>query len=105
MARYLTFLLAALCMAATARSLAGQQKFSPAEQEVLNVRAARIEAIERRDLAAWSQMSVSLPVEKAFSLGISGASRFPAMPEATRPVISIIALTDRKSMQRRSTEQ
>jgi hypothetical protein len=54
MRRYVTCLVVALC-AATTGSLVGQQKSSPAEQEVLSVRAARIEAIERRDLAAWSR--------------------------------------------------
>jgi hypothetical protein len=55
MRRYFNCLLVALCMAAAAGRLAGQQKFSPAEQELVDVRAARIEAIERRDLAVWSR--------------------------------------------------
>ena len=49
---YVTCLLVALCMAATTGSLAGQQKFSPAEQEVLKVSQARRDASNRRDVEA-----------------------------------------------------
>jgi hypothetical protein len=39
----------------TTGSPASPQKLSPAEQEVVNVRTARIEAAHRRDIAAWSR--------------------------------------------------
>ena len=55
MHRHVTCLLVALCMAATTGSLAGQQKFSPAQQEVINISEARVEAAHRRDMVAWSR--------------------------------------------------
>jgi hypothetical protein len=55
MRRYFNCLLVALCMAPSTGSLAGQQKLSTPEQEVVNVREARIQAIQRRDVAAWSR--------------------------------------------------
>jgi hypothetical protein len=55
MRHYFNCLLVALCMAATTGSLAGQQKFSPAQQEVINISKARVEAAGRRDLVAWSR--------------------------------------------------
>src|ERR1700674_1811705 len=55
MRHYFNCLLVALCMAATTGSLAGQQKFSPAQQEVIDISRARVEAAGRRDLVAWSR--------------------------------------------------
>jgi Domain of unknown function (DUF4440) len=52
MRRCVTCLLVALCMAATTGSLARQQKFSSAAQEVLKVSQARRDASNRRDVEA-----------------------------------------------------
>jgi ketosteroid isomerase-like protein len=49
--RSIACLSVALCMARGAKT-SGQQKFSPAEQEVLNVSQARRDASNRRDMAA-----------------------------------------------------
>jgi ketosteroid isomerase-like protein len=52
--RYLVCLLAALCTTAAAYN-AEAQKLSPAEQEVVNVSKARMEAAANRDMAAWTR--------------------------------------------------
>ncbi|MFI5095749.1 MAG: DUF4440 domain-containing protein [Candidatus Acidiferrales bacterium] len=53
--RYFTRLLVALCLSASMVYAADQTKFSPAQQEVLNVRNALRETALRRDMAAWSR--------------------------------------------------
>jgi hypothetical protein len=53
--RYLACLLVALCISASMIRAQDQQKFSPAEQEVLNVRNALRETALRRDMTAWSR--------------------------------------------------
>ena len=54
--RYFTCLLVALCLSAEHDLGAQDQpKFSPAQQEVLNVRNALRETALRRDMAAWSR--------------------------------------------------
>jgi ketosteroid isomerase-like protein len=52
--RHLACLLFALCTTAAAYN-AEAQKLSPAEQEVVNVSKARIEAAANRDMAAWTR--------------------------------------------------
>jgi hypothetical protein len=53
--RYFTCLLIALCLFASMSHATEQPKFSPAQQEVLNVRNALRETALRRDMAAWSR--------------------------------------------------
>jgi len=53
--RSLIWFLAAFCLSASATCAQDQPKFSPAQQEVLDVHKARVEAGERRDYAAWSR--------------------------------------------------
>jgi ketosteroid isomerase-like protein len=53
--RYLVGLLAALCSTAISGNMAEAQKLSPAEQEVVNVSKARMEAAANRDMAAWTR--------------------------------------------------
>jgi len=53
--RYLVFLLAALYSTAISGDIAEAQKLSPAEQEVVNVSKARLEAAANRDMAAWTR--------------------------------------------------
>ncbi|HEV2297200.1 MAG TPA: DUF4440 domain-containing protein [Candidatus Acidoferrales bacterium] len=53
--RYITCLLVAFWIAASMTCAQDQPKFSPAQQEVLNVLNARSEAALRRDMAAWSR--------------------------------------------------
>ena len=53
--RYLGVLLFALSTALSLAQTSEQQKFSPAEQEVVNVQKARIDAAARRDIEAWSR--------------------------------------------------
>jgi uncharacterized protein DUF4440/uncharacterized protein DUF3471 len=53
--RMLTCLLLALCLSAGTLRAQDQPKFSPAQQEVLNVRNALRETALRRDMAAWSR--------------------------------------------------
>jgi hypothetical protein len=50
--RYLTCLLAALCLSAGTICAQDQPKLSPAEQEVVNVSKARVDAASKRDIAA-----------------------------------------------------
>jgi Domain of unknown function (DUF4440)/Domain of unknown function (DUF3471) len=52
---YFTCLLVALCIPASMICAQDQPKFSPAQQEVLNVRNALRETALRRDMAAWSR--------------------------------------------------
>lgn len=52
--RHLSALLFALFAAASIAHTSEPQQFSPAEQEVVNVQKARMEAAARRDLEAWS---------------------------------------------------
>jgi len=52
--RYFTCLLVALCIPATMIRAQDQPKFSPAQQEVLDARKARIAAGDRRD-GSWSR--------------------------------------------------
>jgi hypothetical protein len=52
--RHLSVLLFALSTAASFAHTSEQQHFSPAEQEVVNVQKARMDAAARRDLEAWS---------------------------------------------------
>jgi ketosteroid isomerase-like protein len=51
--RYLGYVLIVLCLAAI--HTVDQPKLSPAEQEILDVRNARTEASNNRDLEAWSR--------------------------------------------------
>ena len=53
--RYFGIALFALCMTPCSGNAAGGQKFTPAEQEVIDVQKARMEAAARRDMAAWSR--------------------------------------------------
>lgn len=53
--RYFTCLLVALCLSASTFYATEPPKFSPAEQEVLNVRNALRETALKRDMAAWSR--------------------------------------------------
>lgn len=53
--RYFTCLLVALCVSASMIRAQDQPKFSPAQQEVLNVRNALRDTALRRDMAAWSR--------------------------------------------------
>jgi ketosteroid isomerase-like protein len=53
--RHLAYLLLALCTTAAAGNVAEAQKLSPAEQEVVNVSKARMEAAANRDMAAWTR--------------------------------------------------
>lgn len=53
--RYFMCFLVALCLSASMIHATEQPKFSPAEQEVLNVRNALRETALRRDMAAWSR--------------------------------------------------
>jgi hypothetical protein len=53
--RYLVCLLAALYSTAISGNIAEAQKLSPAEQEVVNVSKARMEAAANRDMAAWTR--------------------------------------------------
>jgi ketosteroid isomerase-like protein len=48
--RYLTCLVVVLCISASLLFAADQPKYSPAEQEVINVSQARREAVNRRDM-------------------------------------------------------
>ncbi len=52
--RQLTCLLVALCIPASTIYAADQATLSPAQQEVVDARKARVAAAERRDFAAWS---------------------------------------------------
>jgi hypothetical protein len=52
--RSITCLLVALCLSASTICAQDQPKFSPAQQEVLDVRKARVEAGKRRD-GSWSR--------------------------------------------------
>ena len=52
--KQLGVLLFALFTAVSFGGSSGQQQFSPAEQEVVNVQKARMDAAARRDLEAWS---------------------------------------------------
>jgi hypothetical protein len=52
--RSIACLLVPLCLSASMLCAQDQPKFSPAEQEVVNVRDAMIQAAHKRDLAAWS---------------------------------------------------
>lgn len=53
--RYFKCLLVALCISASMIRAQDQLKFSPAQQEVLNVRNALRETALRRDMEAWSR--------------------------------------------------
>jgi len=53
--RYLGLVLFALCMTPSLGNAGAGQKFSPAEQEVVDVQKARMDAAARRDMAAWSR--------------------------------------------------
>jgi len=53
--RYFTCLLVALCLSASMICAQDQPKFSPAQQEVLDVRNALRETALRRDMEAWSR--------------------------------------------------
>ena len=53
--RSILSLLVALCLLAPAVCAQDQPKFSPAQQEVLDARKARIEAGDKHDYAAWSR--------------------------------------------------
>jgi hypothetical protein len=53
--RYFTCLFVALCIPAGMVRAQDQPKFSPAQQEVLNVRNALRETALKRDMAAWSR--------------------------------------------------
>jgi ketosteroid isomerase-like protein len=53
--RYLVCLLAALYSTAISGNIAEAQKLSPAEQEVVNVSKARMEAAANRDMVAWTR--------------------------------------------------
>jgi hypothetical protein len=53
--RSIICLLAALCLSASMLCAQAQPKFSPAQQEVLDVRNALRETALRRDMAAWSR--------------------------------------------------
>jgi len=53
--RYFACLLVALCIPASMIRAQDQPKFSPAQQEVLNVRNALRETALRRDMTAWSR--------------------------------------------------
>jgi len=53
--RYLIGLLVALCLSASTISAQDPPKRSPAEQELVDVRIAWMEAYDRRDFAAWSR--------------------------------------------------
>jgi len=52
--RYLTCLLIALCIPATVICAQDQPKLTPAQQEVLDARKARVEAGKKRD-GSWSR--------------------------------------------------
>jgi hypothetical protein len=52
--RYLACLLLALCATATLANAAETQKLAPAEQEVVNLHKARMDAAARRDMPAWT---------------------------------------------------
>jgi ketosteroid isomerase-like protein len=52
--RYLTYLLVTLSMVAGMIFVTNQPKVRASEQELLNVREARLEAIRGRDIVAWS---------------------------------------------------
>jgi ketosteroid isomerase-like protein len=53
--RYVTCLLAAFCIPVTMICATDPPKLSPAEQEVVNVNKARLDAANRRDVAAWAR--------------------------------------------------
>jgi len=53
--RSLTCLLIAFCLSASLICAQDPPKFSPAQQEVLNVRIALREAAQKRDMTAWSR--------------------------------------------------
>ncbi len=53
--RYLACLMISLGFSVSASCATNQPKFSPAEQEVLNVRKALRETALRRDMVAWSR--------------------------------------------------
>jgi ketosteroid isomerase-like protein len=53
--RHLAYLLLALCTTAVGSNVSEAQKLSPAEQEVVNVSKARLEAAANRDMAAWTR--------------------------------------------------
>jgi hypothetical protein len=53
--RHLSVLLFALFTAACLARTSEPQQFSPAEQEVVNIQKARMDAAARRDLEAWSR--------------------------------------------------
>ncbi len=53
--RSTTCVLVAFCLSASLIQAADQPKFSPAQQEVLNLRNALRETALRRDMAAWSR--------------------------------------------------
>jgi uncharacterized protein DUF4440/uncharacterized protein DUF3471 len=53
--RYFTCLLVVLCLSASMVYAADQTKFSPAQQQVLNVRNALRDTALRRDMTAWSR--------------------------------------------------
>jgi hypothetical protein len=52
--RHVRILLFALSTAASIAHASEPQQFSPAEQEIVNVQKARMDAAARRDLGAWS---------------------------------------------------
>jgi hypothetical protein len=54
--RYLTCLLAALCLSTSMTCAQDQPKLSPAQQEVLDAHKARVEAGEKRDYATYSRL-------------------------------------------------
>lgn len=53
--RFTNCLLVALCLSASMLSATDPPKLSLAQQEVLNIRKARLEAISRRDMVAWAR--------------------------------------------------
>jgi len=53
--RYFASLFFALCMSVSMIHATDQGKLAPAELEVVNVRAARHEAVRKRDAASWSR--------------------------------------------------
>jgi len=53
--RFILWLLVTICLFAIVTCAQDQPKFSPAQQEVLDARKARIEAGDKRDYATWSR--------------------------------------------------